>query len=227
MRIIAIIPARGGSKGIPRKNIKEFCGKPLIAHIIEAALKVKELDRIIVSTEDKEIAQVAKKYGAEVLERPKELARDETPTFPVIRHAVTYLEKEENYKPDVIVLLYSTSPLLKPERISEAVKMLINRNLDSVLSVVEDKGHYWIEEDGKFERLYPKVLKNRQFTKPLFKENGAIYVCRRDILMQSETMIGGKVGLFEMQRGESIDIDEPLDFEIAEFIMRKRQNEKN
>jgi CMP-N-acetylneuraminic acid synthetase len=227
MRIIAIIPARGGSKGIPRKNIKEFCGKPLIAYIIEAALKVRELDRVIVSTEDKEIAEVAKKYGAEVIERPKELAGDEIPTFPVIQHAVTYLEKEENYKPDVIVLLYSTSPLLKPERISEAVNMLINRNLDSVLSVVEDKGHYWIEEDGKFERLYPKVLKNRQFTRPLFKENGAIYVCRRDILMQNETIIGGRVGLFQMQKGESIDIDEPLDFEIAEFLMRRRQNEKN
>ena len=222
MNTVAIIPAREGSKGIPRKNVKEFCGKPLIAYIIETALKVRELDRVIVSTEDKKIAEVAKKYGAEVpFLRPKELARDETPTLPVLQHAVKHLEEMENYRPDILVLLYATSPLLKHERVSEAIKLLRARGFDSVLSVVEDRGHYWVEKDDSCERLHPKVLKNRQFTKPLLKENGAIYLCKRDLLMKENTMVGGKIGFLKMQKDETIDIDDLLDFEIAEFLMKR------
>ena len=228
MNTVAIIPARGGSKGIPRKNIKELCGKPLIAHIIETALKVKELDSVVVSTEDKEIAEIAKKYGAEIpFIRPGELARDETPTLPVLQHAVKYLEEEENYKPEIVVLLYATSPLLRAGRVSEAIEMLKEGGFDSVLSVEEDKGHYWIEKDGKHARLYPKDPKNRQFEKPLLKENGAIYVYKRDVLMKEGKINSGKRGLLIMQKGESIDIDEPIDFEIAEFFMRGREHEKN
>ena len=223
MKTILIIPARGGSKGIPRKNIKEFCGKPLIAYIIETALKVKELDRVIVSTEDKEIAEIAKKYGAEVpFLRPKELARDETPTLPVLQHAVKYLEDKENYRPDIVVLLYATSPLLKHERVSEAIRMLKKGGFDSVLSVVEDRGHYWVETNNGYERLYPKVLKNRQFTKPLFKENGAIAVCKRDILMEENTVVGGKIVFLKMHEKENVDIDDPLDFKIAEFLIKRK-----
>ena len=222
MKIVAIIPARGGSKGIPRKNVKELCEKPLIAYIIETALKVKELDRVIVSTEDEEIAEVAKEYSAEVpFMRPEELTRDETPTLPVLQHAVKYLEDKENYKPDIVVLLYATSPLLKHERVSEAIKLLRARGFDSVLSVVEDRGHYWVEKDDSCERLHPKVLKNRQFTKPLLKENGAIYLCKRDLLMKENTMVGGKIGFLKMQKDETIDIDDLLDFEIAEFLMKR------
>jgi len=105
--------------------------------------------------------------------------------------------------------------------------LLKARGFDSVLSVVEDRGHYWIKRGEDYERLYPKVLKNRQFTKPLFKENGAIYVCKRDLLMEENTMVGGKIGFLKMQKEESIDIDEPLDFEIAEFFMRRREYGKN
>jgi len=194
MNIVAIIPARGGSKGIPGKNIKELCGKPLITYIIETALKVEELDRVIVSTEDKEIAEVAKKCGAEVpFMRPEGLARDETPTLPVLQHAVKYIEENENYMPDIVVLLYATSPLLKAERVSEALEMLKEGEFDSVLSVEEDKGHYWIEKDGKHARLYPKDPKNRQFEKPLLKENGAIYVYKRDVLMKEGKINSGKM----------------------------------
>ncbi len=220
MNTVAMIPARGGSKGIPRKNIKELCGKPLIAHIIETALKVREVDRVIVSTEDKEIVEIAKKHGAEVpFIRPEELARDETPTLPVLQHAVKYLEEKEDYRPDIVVLLYATSPLLKAGRVSEAIKMLKEEKFDSVLSVEEDRGHYWIEKEGSYERLYPIVLKNRQLTKPLLKENGAIYLCKKDLLMKENTVVGGKIGFLKMQKEESIDIDKPIDFKIAEFFM--------
>ncbi|KAF5422772.1 MAG: N-acylneuraminate cytidylyltransferase/CMP-N,N'-diacetyllegionaminic acid synthase [Candidatus Methanomarinus sp.] len=228
MKVIAIIPARGGSKGIPKKNIKMLAGKPLIAHIIETALKVRELDRVIVSTEDEELSKIANKYGAEVpFIRPEELARDETPTLPVLQHAIEYLEEREDYKPDIVLLLYATSPLLKHERVSEAIRMLKDMDFDSVLSVVEDRGHYFIERGDTYERLYPKVIKNRQYVKPLFKENGAIYMCKRSLLMEENTMVGGKIGFLKMQKEESIDVDELIDFEIAEFLMRNGKNGKN
>ena len=228
MNTVAIIPARGGSKGILRKNIKELCGKPLIAHIIETALNVEELDSVIVSTEDNEIAATAKKYGAEVpFIRPEELTKDETPTLPVLQHAVKYLAEEENYKPDIVVLLYATSPLLRAESVSKAIRMLREGGFDSVLSVVEDRGHFWIEEADKYERLYPKDPKNRQFERPLFKETGAIYLCRRELLMEENTMVGGKIGFLKMEKDETIDIDEPLDFEIAEFFMKQREDGKD
>lgn len=227
MNVIAIIPARGGSKGIPRKNVKELDGKPLIAYIIETALDVEEIDRVIVSTDDEEIAEVAKKYGAEVpFTRPEGLARDETPTLPVLQHTVEYLEENENYTPDVVVLLYATSPLLDAERVSEAIEMLKDGefDFDSVLSVVEDRKHYWIETNGRYDRLYPKVLENRQLTKPLFKENGAIYVCKTDLLMEEGKITGGNVGLLVMEEDESIDIDEPLDFNVAEGLLLNKRS---
>jgi CMP-N-acetylneuraminic acid synthetase len=223
IKTIAIIPARGGSKGIPRKNIKELCGKPLIGHIIETALNVKEIDRVIVSTEDAEIAEVAEKFGAEVpFIRPEELAQDETPTLPVLQHTINYLEEKVNYNPDLIILLYATSPMLTHQKISEAIQLLEKNDYDSVISVVEDKGHYWIKESDKLERFYPKIPKNRQFTKSLFKENGAIYAAKRNIIMEENSLVSGKVGYLIMQEKESLDIDETLDFEIVEFFMNKR-----
>ncbi|OEU41779.1 hypothetical protein BGV40_13125 [Methanosarcina sp. Ant1] len=223
IKTVAIVPARGGSKGIPKKNVKELNGKPLIGHILETALSVDEIDRVIVSTEDAEIAAVAKEFGAEVpFVRPKELAGDKIGTLPVLQHAVNYLEKKEDYKPDVIVLLYATSPMLSHSRIVEAIRLIKEKNFDSVLSVVEDRGHYWIENREKYERLYPKDLKNRQFTKPLLKENGALYITRRDILMEKNEIVGGNIGFLVMEERETIDIDELFDFEIVEIIMNKR-----
>lgn len=222
IKAVAIIPARGGSKGIPRKNIKELCGKPLIGHVIQTALNVEELDRVIVSTEDAEIAKVSKEWGADVpFIRPDELAKDEVPTLPVLQHAVEYLEKNEKYYPDIIVLLYPTSPLLSHERISEGIELLKNGGFDSVLSVVEDRGHYWIENNEQYERLYPKVLKNRQLTKPLFRENGALYICKKEVLMNENFLVGNDVGFVIMQEKESIDIDEPFDFEMCELLLSK------
>ncbi|OBZ34777.1 MULTISPECIES: acylneuraminate cytidylyltransferase family protein [Methanohalophilus] len=219
IKAVAIIPARGGSKGIPRKNIKELCGKPLIGHIIETALEVDELDRVIVSTEDAEIADVAKKFGAEIpFIRPEELARDETPTLPVLQHTVEYLEKEENYYPDIIVLLYPTSPLLSNERVSEGIKLLKKENFDSVISVVEDKGHYWIRSDSTYKRLYPRIIRNRQLTEPLYRENGAIYVSKRNIMMSGTEFVGENIGFIIMSEKESIDIDNLIDFKFVQLL---------
>jgi len=221
MKTVAIIPARGGSKGIPRKNIKDFCGKPLISYIISTALNTPDLDRVIVSTEDQEIADISKKYGAEVpFLRPIELSRDETPTFPVIKHAIQYLEKEEKYFPDIVALLYPTSPLLSSDRIKEAIEMM-KTGLDSVVSVIESKGHYWIKNKD-YQRLYPINIQNRQYTLPIFKENGAIYIVKRDLLIKQDILVGGKLKLLIMKKEESIDIDNSFDFEMAEYIMKQR-----
>ena len=223
IKTVAIIPARGGSKGIPRKNVKRLNGKPLIGYIIETALKVDEIDRVIVSTEDPEIVAVAKEFGAEVpFMRPEELAGDEIGTLPVLQHAINYLEKKENYKPDVIVLLYATSPMLSNSRIGEAIRLIKEKNFDSLLSAVEDRGHYWIENNEKYERLHPNNPQNRQFMKPLLKENGAIYITKIDFLMEKDEIVGGSIGFLVMEERETIDIDELLDFEIVEIIMSKR-----
>ena len=185
MNVVTIIPARGGSKSIPRKNLKLLCDKPLIGHIIKTACNVPQINRVIVSTDDEEIAEISASYGAEIpFIRPEELARDETPTLPVLQHAIRYLETNENYHSDIVVLLYATNPLLTRERISQGIDLLINEDYDSVLSVVEDYGHFWIETDGSFERFFPKEITNRQLATPLFRENGAIYVSRAKLLLE-------------------------------------------
>jgi CMP-N,N'-diacetyllegionaminic acid synthase len=227
MTTIAIVPARGGSKGIPRKNLLLLGGMPLISRIVATALRVPELSRVIVSTEDPEIARVAKDAGAEVpFVRPASLAEDATPTLPVLQHAVQYLEGREGFRPDLVVLLYPTSPLLSPERIREGIRMVREQGLDSLVSVVEDTGHYWIGERGKYRRLYPVEVKNRQLTGPLLRENGALYICTRDLLMEKGMIVGGNVGFLRMGKYESIDIDDPLDRNIAEYMFGRLRDDR-
>jgi len=228
VNVLAVIPARGGSKGIKGKNLARLCGKPLIGYIIETARAVTEIDRVIVSTDDAHIAQVAKDYGAEVpFIRPSELAADETPTLPVLQHALRYLEENEDCKPEIVVLLYATSPLIGPDRISAGIRMMKERHFDSVISVEEDRGHYWTETADGFRRFYPKVPANRQYAKPLYKENGAIYIATRDLLVERSEIVGGQTGFLIMKRGENIDIDDFVDLQIAECLLQKRAANSN
>ena len=223
MKCIAIIPARGGSKGIPRKCVKLLAGQPLISYIIRTAKRVQDIDRVIVSTEDDEIANVAISYGAEIpFVRPLELASDNVPTLPVVQHAVHYLEEDERYTPDIVVLLMPTSPLVSSERISEAISMLIDGSYDSVISVTEDTGHYWIKKERSYTRLYPKRIENRQLTEPLLKDNGAVCVVKYDMLMNKRTLVAGRIGFLKLhERAEALDIDEPVDFEMAECLLSR------
>ena len=152
-KILAIIPARGGSKGIPRKNIKLLAGKPLIAYTIEAALKSKYLDRVIVSTEDREIAETSRHYGAEVIKRPKILAKDKAKTIDVIFHLLNVL-KEKNYIPEIIVLLQPTSPLRIVKDIDKAIELFLKEKCESVVSVCEcNPPSYWsFKKEKKYLR---------------------------------------------------------------------------
>lgn len=227
-KIVAIIPARGGSKGIPRKNIKLLNGKPMISYIIKSALAVKEIDRVIVSTDDDEIANISKEYGAEVpFIRPPELAEDSIPTTPVLQHAIKWLKDNENYDADIVVLLYATSPLLKSEKIKEAIEKINgNKNVDSVVSGCMDDKYHWKIEKKDLIRFYPKKLVNRQFMNPLFRENGAIYISRKHILENTDKYIGGKIDYIIMDEKNSWDIDKESDFEIVEALM-KQKSEKS
>jgi len=219
-KIIAIIIARGGSKSIPRKNVLPLHGKPLVAWPIDLAKSVKQIDRVIVSTDDDEIMKIAQEYGAETpFKRPAELADDETPTLPVLQHCITYLEKEENYYPDIVVLLYPTSPFLKKERLEEALNMFESTKCNSVVSVIEDYGHFWEMYGGVPKRLYPIKPVNRQYAVPAYRENGAIYFSRRDILIETDKLVDDdNIAFLVMPEGETIDIDEPEDFEKAKRI---------
>src|SRR3989344_4612552 len=154
-QVLAIIPAKSISKRIPGKNLKQLAGKPMLAYILETARRVKGLDRIIVSTESEEIKKVAEQYGAEVpFIRPRELTQDDTTTQEVVSHAIDWLEKNEGGLPDYVLVLYPTSPLLRVERIEEAISLVLKRNSDALFSGCYDKGHYWIlGKDGRYDRF--------------------------------------------------------------------------
>ena len=220
-KIIAIIPARGGSKGIPRKNIRLLGGKPLIAYPIEVALKSKYIDRVVVSTEDEEIAEIAKLYGAEIVERPEELAKDETSLDPVIFNAVNSIEKKESIKYDFVLTLQPTSPLLTTGTINKAIKIMANGDYDTLISVKDETHLYWTKKDGGFIPLY-KERKNRQYLDPIYKETGAILISKRGIITE-DNRIGDKIFLFEIPKEESIDIDTYQDWWIAENLLKRQK----
>jgi CMP-N-acetylneuraminic acid synthetase/spore coat polysaccharide biosynthesis predicted glycosyltransferase SpsG len=219
-KIIAIIPARGGSKGIPRKNIRLLAGKPLIAYSIGATLKSKYIDRVVVSTEDEEIADISKLYGAEVIERPEELAEDDIPLDPVIFHAVNSVEKKENITYDFVLTFQPTSPLLTTETINIAIDIMLNKDYDTLISVKDETHLYWTKKDKNFVPLY-KERKNRQYLDSVYKETGAILISKREIITK-DSRIGNKIFLFEVPKEESIDIDTYQDWWIAENLLKRQ-----
>ena len=228
MEILSIIPVRGGSKGIPGKNIKPLCKKPLVAYTIEASLHSKFITRTVVSTEDPKIKEVALSYGAEVIDRPVELAQDETKTAPVMLHVLDELEKQ-NYVPDITVLLQATCPLRTSQDIDNAFNLYFEKECDSVFSVME-KGYthaLWRKQhtDG-YTCLYDyRTRPRRQDVDEhykLYRENGAIYIIRTDVMLKVKDFIGEKPELFVMP--PCIDIDDISDFERVEKILKSYKN---
>lgn len=228
-KIVAIIPARGGSKGVPRKNIRPFCGKPLIYWTISEAQKSKYIDRIIVSTEDAEIKEVALSFGAEVYDRPAELARDETATLPVLLDVADRLV-EEGYEPDYIILLQVTSPLRQVEHIDEAIESILGDDyFQTVRSMTENTYPAWwlgqIAEDGSIAGVFKyegsPVPHRRQDFPKLYRGNGAIRIIRGKEFLEQRRLAVGKVMPYLMDEHSSVDIDSIEDFEYAEYLMRK------
>lgn len=224
--IIAIIPARGKSKGIPRKNIKKLRGKPLIAYTINEALKSKYLDYVFVSTEDHEIATVSKECGAQVIDRPPSLADDSSITVDAILHAIDYLEREDIH-PDIVVLLQPTSPLRIKDDIDAAIQLFLDNECESVIGVCEpEHSPFWcFTLNGKFlQPLFEKKYENmrRQDLPEVFMPNGAIYVSSPEFIRKNKGYYGDRIIGYFMPAERSIDIDTPLDFAIAEVLIRKR-----
>jgi len=223
---VAIIPARGGSEVVYRKNIKLLAGKPLISYTITEALRSRLLDRIVVSTEDREIAEIATGYGAEVIERPAELARDDTPTLPVLQHAINHLEQVEGYAVGLVVLLQPTSPLRTVADIDGCIQKLRATGSDSVVSACEvDYSPYWMFTlDGdRLKRLMGggEKITRRQDAPKIYKPNGAVYVTNRDVIMEQNRIMSDDTRAFMMPVERSLDIDTEIDFRLAEILMKQ------
>lgn len=226
--MIALIPARGGSKGLPGKNIIPFGGKPLIAHTIEAALTAKAIDRVIVSTDDPEIAETAKKYGAEVpFVRPAELAEDQSRAVDVYRHAITQLrsDTEEDSLNEFVVLL-PTAPFRTASHIDEAVNLFYMKKAESVISVTlfEPPIRWVLEErsNGTIQPLFPDLtMKNRQEEEHSFCPNGAIYVFSVPYIMTHDSYYGKRTYPYMMSPELSLDIDTELDLRWGEFLIEQ------
>lgn len=224
-KLLTLIPARGGSQAIPRKNIALVGNKPLIAWTIEAARAVPDLDTIIVSTDDLEIAEVARRYGAQVpFLRPKELAQADSPTLEVVFHALDWLADRRDYHPDLVLLLQPTSPFRSPEDIVTALRLLRDTNAPAVVSVTECHPHPFLTfrllPDGQLENLLGKDISHvrRQDLPTVYQLNGAVYLIRTSILRSEKTFLPAGTKAFVMPRERSLDIDEPFDLTLARCI---------
>lgn len=226
--ILGIITARGGSKGIPKKNIKILGKHPLIAYSIAVAKRCKSLTDIIVSTDDLEIADIAKKYGAKVpFIRPTHLATDEVKHVPVIQHAVDNFEKQSGSKVDYIVLFQPTSPFRLPEDVESTLEALIEKRADSAVSLVEITGSHPIKAkklvnglvDSFFEGHPEPVGIRRQELPKAYKRSGAVYAIRRDTIMEKGELYGEKIAGHIVPAERSIDIDNYKDWLIAEYML--------
>ena len=219
MDTVALVPARGGSKGIPRKNLALLAGKPLLAWTLEAARGAETVTRIVVSTDDDEIAATAREHGAEVLRRPPEVAADDVPMLDVIRHAVGALGAC-----DVLVLLQPTSPLRRAEHVDGAVRLLVDSGADCVVSVVEVPHRYEPESlmDLRDGRLVARSAPGtRQAKERVYARNGpAVLALRPDRL--GDHLYGGDCRAFVMVELDSLDVDTPADLELAEAILARR-----
>jgi CMP-N-acetylneuraminic acid synthetase len=228
--VLGLINARGGSKGVPRKNVKPLCGKPLIVYSIEAGLGSRIISELVVSTEDEEIANIARKWGAQVpFIRPAHLSVNNVKQMGAVLHAIDFLEKEWGKEYDIVVLLQPTSPLRTSRDIDCAVEKMINTGADSVVSFTEVRQHpyqmYRLENERPVKLIDAPRTRRQEFP-AVFMLNGAVYAARRDVIIQKRSFIGDKCVGFVMSQAESVNIDTYLDWEIAEILMERKQISK-
>lgn len=218
--VLGLIPARGGSKGIPRKNVVDLAGEPLIAHTIRAANEASTIDRTVVSTDDEEICEVATDSGADApFLRPADLATDEAPTEPVVTHALEYLGGEGTCY-ETVVLLQPTSPLRDATAIDEALDRHERAHADSLVSVSVDHRYRWERTgDGADRKNSQERRARRQDKDPEFVENGAIYAVETELFRETENLQAGRTALYVMDEADSVDIDTEFDLWLAEKIL--------
>lgn len=217
---MAIIPARGGSKGIPRKNIRHLNGKPLISYTISTALSSNFISKVVVSTDDEEIAAIARNYGANIIFRPDHLSSDEVPLDPVIFDAVQQLEHDgEEF--NIVVTIQPTSPLLRKGTLDCIIKKIVNEQHDTVLTAVDDRHLSWTKIEDSYEPKYIE-RRNRQYLPSEYRETGAIMASKRSVIT-AHNRIGERVSLYEVDENESIDIDSMMDWWVAEKLLKKKR----
>ncbi|WP_406700185.1 acylneuraminate cytidylyltransferase [Singulisphaera sp. Ch08] len=222
--ILAIIPARGGSKGIPRKNIRPIAGKPLLAYTIEHARRTPDITRIVVSTDDGEIGAVAEDWGAEVIKRPPELSGDEASSESALLHALDQLRRVEGYDPGLVVFLQATSPLRRPDDIQSAITTFMAEEADSLFSAGPVHGFIWRREAGRlssFSYDY-RNRRRRQDAPEELVENGSIYIFKPQVLRASGNRLGGKIATYLMDPLDSLQVDEPSDMPLFERLLAVR-----
>lgn len=234
MEILSIIPARGGSKGVPRKNIKLLNGKPLIGYTIEASLKSKKINRTIVSTDDDEIANIALSFNAEVpFIRPKELAKDDVLDFPVIEHALRYLKEHEDYIPDIVVYLRPTMPLRTSKEIDVAINVLLeNKTVDTIRTVREAPySPFWMKRiskegliEGYHDHVEPYVFKRRQDLPEVYICDGYVDAARTESIIKFKEFPPGKKLPVKSENATFIDIDTLDDWFFCEYYLKNCKN---
>lgn len=229
MQVLALLPARGGSKSIPRKNIAPLGGKPLLSYAVNAVRRSPGVARIIVDTDDAEIAAVARGLGAETpYVRPAELAKDDTPTMPVLRHALEWLQENESYAPDAVLLVQPTSPFVRTEQISAAIDLLAaHPEADSVTSVQEVPNHFHpfnlrrIEDDGflRFADPEKRAQYNTRQSKPVFYAIGNLWLFRPEVIREKNIPIGDRCLPLVISGLSTFDVDGPEDLRTAEALV--------
>lgn len=233
-RVLAVVPARGGSKGVPRKNLQLLGGRPLVTHAVATGLAVVRVTRVVCSTDDPEIADVAREAGADVpFLRPPELAQDTSEDWPVFVHALKWLEEHEGWVPDLVVNLRPTSPMRTPRHVDDAIGLLLETGVDSVKAVCLARQHphkMWLRQvDGQIEpflktrfRLSRGPDVPRAELEDVYWQNGVVDVTRRSVIFEQGVMIGQRVAGLVTRPEDSIDIDTPLDLALAELLLAKR-----
>jgi CMP-N,N'-diacetyllegionaminic acid synthase len=229
-RVLGLVLARGGSKGVPRKNLRLLSGQPLIAYTADAARAARRLARIVVSTDDDEIAEVARQWGLEVpFLRPSELAQDDTPSLPVVQHAIACLEARGDTF-DAVCQLQPTSPLRAPGEIDSCIDLLEVQSADCVMTVARVPDEYnphWVyfrDADGvlRLSTGAPAPLPRRQVLPPAYHRDGSVYVTRRDVIVQGNSLYGSRVLGVVMDGAGRVNIDRPEDLEHAEALLQGR-----
>ncbi|MBT3405568.1 acylneuraminate cytidylyltransferase family protein [Candidatus Woesearchaeota archaeon] len=228
-KIIAIIPARGGSKRIPKKNVKLLCGEPLISYTIKCALCSKYIDKTYVSSDSEDVLNISKHFEVGIIKRPPEYATDKAKSIDVMKHVLSYIQTEENNNPDIVILLQPTSPLRTSEKVDDAIKIFVDNGADRVLSVTKRHiGTEWILKKDqnqlkfKFENNFDKIRSQDQ--DETYEINGSIHLFSRDVILNSKNYgWGDKVFPICIGKLEAVDIDDMDDFLIAEALMKRNK----
>lgn len=225
--MIALIPARGGSKGLPGKNIKSLCGKPLIAYTIQAALNASGINQVVVTTDSEEIAEISRQYGAEVpFLRPKELAEDTSSAVDVYLHAIDFLQKKTGKEIQKFMVLLPTAPLREAKDIEQAIRYFFAKKAETLISMKEAEipisWYYGMDEQGRIKNMgfdEQNAVENRQSNRTYYIPNGAIYILDTKLLRERHTYYSDNTVAYLMSQEKSVDIDCKFDFKMAELLL--------